>query len=384
MGTPGAAAIGTSRRLSRRARETFSPRPRLSELRDPRRDCKTRGAARGERPLVARSRRRAALSRHCKIAFVRGACAIARIGRALCAATRHGGSLRARRRPVLDRAWRRSRWRSRRGGRPAGSVGRRHSRAQGNANQLSPLGGGRRCLARGDRGGAGSGPVLVDQRPPAIAAAAWPAAADLPPPPPHPRCCGTETLEVDRGHRLARTPRRRCDAGRHSPPGRPALIATGLPWARRKPKRLRRDSASPAMAWWGRPGSGESWRQNRAHGAPSGRRKGGRRKNALPALPRPRRASALPCLPRPVLSRQRSRRSRMRSARRLPVFWPSAVSWRHPTSASGSGAGRSEEHTSELQSRRDLVCRLLLEKKKKLRVAVLFVKKQNEKSRRQK
>src|SRR5690349_23369646 len=29
---------------------------------------------------------------------------------------------------------------------------------------------------------------------------------------------------------------------------------------------------------------------------------------------------------------------------------------------------RSEEHTSELQSRRDLVCRLLLEKKKKLKV----------------
>src|SRR5690349_24451981 len=31
----------------------------------------------------------------------------------------------------------------------------------------------------------------------------------------------------------------------------------------------------------------------------------------------------------------------------------------------GPGAPRSEEHTSELQSRRDLVCRLLLEKKKK-------------------
>src|SRR5438874_7268338 len=28
------------------------------------------------------------------------------------------------------------------------------------------------------------------------------------------------------------------------------------------------------------------------------------------------------------------------------------------------GSGRSEEHTSELQSRRELVCRLLLEKKK--------------------
>src|SRR2546421_7450001 len=31
----------------------------------------------------------------------------------------------------------------------------------------------------------------------------------------------------------------------------------------------------------------------------------------------------------------------------------------------GMGGGRSEEHTSELQSRSDLVCRLLLEKKKK-------------------
>src|SRR5690349_22831589 len=32
--------------------------------------------------------------------------------------------------------------------------------------------------------------------------------------------------------------------------------------------------------------------------------------------------------------------------------------------------GRSEEHTSELQSRRDLVCRLLLEKKKKYKIYV--------------
>src|SRR5690349_23503109 len=35
-----------------------------------------------------------------------------------------------------------------------------------------------------------------------------------------------------------------------------------------------------------------------------------------------------------------------------------------PGEGPGRG-GRSEEHTSELQSRRDLVCRLLLEKKKK-------------------
>src|SRR5438270_10154801 len=34
--------------------------------------------------------------------------------------------------------------------------------------------------------------------------------------------------------------------------------------------------------------------------------------------------------------------------------------------ASGGGLHRSEEHTSELQSQSNLVCRLLLEKKKKL------------------
>src|SRR6266496_5299157 len=38
-------------------------------------------------------------------------------------------------------------------------------------------------------------------------------------------------------------------------------------------------------------------------------------------------------------------------------------SWGPPTCT--SWRSRSEEHTSELQSRRDLVCRLLLEKKKK-------------------
>src|SRR2546430_5055280 len=36
--------------------------------------------------------------------------------------------------------------------------------------------------------------------------------------------------------------------------------------------------------------------------------------------------------------------------------------------ASGVSGSRSEEHTSELQSQSNLVCRLLLEKKKKIRV----------------
>src|SRR6267378_7344726 len=43
---------------------------------------------------------------------------------------------------------------------------------------------------------------------------------------------------------------------------------------------------------------------------------------------------------------------------------PLAWRWRLPRRAAPTRQ-RSEEHTSELQSRRDLVCRLLLEKKKK-------------------
>src|SRR5207249_9092520 len=41
----------------------------------------------------------------------------------------------------------------------------------------------------------------------------------------------------------------------------------------------------------------------------------------------------------------------------------------------GDNDKRSEEHTSELQSRFDLVCRLLLEKKKKKKIPLLNVRK---------
>src|SRR5438105_9916071 len=47
--------------------------------------------------------------------------------------------------------------------------------------------------------------------------------------------------------------------------------------------------------------------------------------------------------------------------------------------AESVGAGRSEEHTSELQSRVDLVCRLLLEKKKKKKRTTEKKKKQKQK-----
>ena len=106
------------------------------------------------------------------------------------------------------------------------------------------------------RGGAGPGPVLVDQRAPAAAATAGLAGAGLPAPPP--RSCdaagqklskSTEATGLRELRAAGATP------GRHPPPGRPALIAAGLPWARRKPKRLRRDSA--ARPWHGGPGQGQ-------------------------------------------------------------------------------------------------------------------------------
>src|SRR5215203_4257135 len=46
----------------------------------------------------------------------------------------------------------------------------------------------------------------------------------------------------------------------------------------------------------------------------------------------------------------------------------------------GRGRGRSEEHTSELQSRQYLVCRLLLEKKKKKNLIIFSHKKKQKQS----
>src|SRR5690349_24122907 len=58
----------------------------------------------------------------------------------------------------------------------------------------------------------------------------------------------------------------------------------------------------------------------------------------------------------------------------LPISSPVARAKRMPSrsrsmprSRPGRAEARSEEHTSELQSRRDLVCRLLLEKKKRIK-----------------
>src|SRR5688572_32535015 len=57
------------------------------------------------------------------------------------------------------------------------------------------------------------------------------------------------------------------------------------------------------------------------------------------------------------------------------------TSWSNPTTRSGSpirrsaSSARSEEHTSELQSQSNLVCRLLLEKKKKKKYKKNYIQK---------
>src|SRR2546421_8820758 len=60
-------------------------------------------------------------------------------------------------------------------------------------------------------------------------------------------------------------------------------------------------------------------------------------------------------------SRSRQQSRRQSEPERLRVTFLS----RPPPVSTGESGLRSEEHTSELQSRSDLVCRLLLEKKKK-------------------
>src|SRR5690349_22926636 len=83
------------------------------------------------------------------------------------------------------------------------------------------------------------------------------------------------------------------------------------------------------------------------------RQHGGQIDDDAPAQIRPRCAGLQMQPPRAEVTRASGRR---RPGRRRG---PSRESTARPSNP------RSEEHTSELQSRRDLVCRLLLEKKKK-------------------
>src|SRR2546427_3286536 len=54
---------------------------------------------------------------------------------------------------------------------------------------------------------------------------------------------------------------------------------------------------------------------------------------------------------------------------KFSCFWSTGSGWGTFSQAAQRGETRSEEHTSELQSQSNLVCRLLLEKKKKKNTA---------------
>src|SRR3712207_9504515 len=73
---------------------------------------------------------------------------------------------------------------------------------------------------------------------------------------------------------------------------------------------------------------------------------------------------ALPIYPAAAPARSNGPARRSRCGRRCGPRCGPAPGGCAPVRSAGDRAGRSEEHTSELQSRQYLVCRLLLEKKK--------------------
>src|SRR2546422_3070010 len=80
---------------------------------------------------------------------------------------------------------------------------------------------------------------------------------------------------------------------------------------------------------------------------------------------RPPRSTLFPYT---TLFRSQSRPARLDT--HSSFLHPWSLSFLAPRARKERDQGRSEEHTSELQSRLHLVCRLLLEKKKKMREAL--------------
>src|SRR5205085_8637155 len=86
-----------------------------------------------------------------------------------------------------------------------------------------------------------------------------------------------------------------------------------------------------------------------------------RRSSDLTSPPRPSSRSSVPHRPNP----RETRHDHAPTPPRPAAEHPSAHAGRADLAAAPRRGCRSEEHTSELQSQSNLVCRLLLEKKKK-------------------
>src|SRR2546422_2130206 len=94
---------------------------------------------------------------------------------------------------------------------------------------------------------------------------------------------------------------------------------------------------------------------------------------------RPPRSTLFPYT---TLFRSKQRRENTRSPRTAARSWSGdkrspvrarTIARAASASVNAEVTSRSEEHTSELQSRLHLVCRLLLEKKKKLSTCIAFI-----------
>src|SRR3712207_6887434 len=85
---------------------------------------------------------------------------------------------------------------------------------------------------------------------------------------------------------------------------------------------------------------------------------------------RPPRSTLFPYT---TLFRSRPRRDRHLAARGGPLGGPAPLDAARGRPPRRRAQRRSEEHTSELQSRQYLVCRLLLEKKKKHRMSLCIL-----------
>src|SRR6185436_5670185 len=151
----------------------------------------------------------------------------------------------------------------------------------------------------------------------------------------------------------------------------PAGDAAAAIGRRRQPVRGPRRRAELHRA--GRPGGAAANRIDDAAGAARAGLEPG------PTARLPWRASAASCSRERTTTRPQARRSACRSdgSRASPASRSgSAPAWRNPAPP----ASRSEEHTSELQSPDHLVCRLLLEKKKKNPNTHLYLKKKKNKT----
>ena len=258
MGDPGAAAVGASGGLSRGAREACRPRPGLSEFREPRRDCKAGGAS---------GRRTAPWPRDPD-----GAPLYPGTAKLLSSEERErllqSGAPYALR---LDMAaacarGRRSHW-TERGEGPDGETG---------AVAARPEAWGDVILARKETPTSYHLSVVIDDALQGVTEVVrgqdlfWSTSVHrllqqllgLPQPAyRHHRLildgCGAKAVEVDRGHRLARTPRRGREPGRHPPPGRPALIAGRFAVGDAAKRKARFGVTPPARPWHGGHGQGQ-------------------------------------------------------------------------------------------------------------------------------